>query len=434
MASVPTPSATPVLSSANSEATRRLGLSPWVVVLALGLLTGLQPLTTDLYLPAVPQMQRALALSPATAQWTLSVLVLAFGIGQLAWGPISDHVGRRPVLRWGLALYVLASLATVLAPDLTTMLLARIAQGACLSAAVVCGRAMVHDLYPPEQGARVMAQGLTGLGVLALLGPVVGGITAAHGGWRVTLATLVLAGLLISVFVWRCLPETLPPGHRQARLDWMRLLGQWRGISAHPTFRAHALLTASTYGGLYVWLALSPFVFLDLLHVGSTPYGLIMASLSLAYLGGTLVCRRMLIRFGLLGSVRMAGVCSASAGLWMLGISVWQATRAEPVPAASLLPGLWLYCLAHGVHQPCGQTGVVAAFPGMAGAASALSGFVLAAAAFAIGALLSAWSSLPGWAGTLYPMTLGMALGGVCTAWTALRRVQREGLPPEALG
>jgi DHA1 family bicyclomycin/chloramphenicol resistance-like MFS transporter len=142
----------------------------------------------------------------------------------------------------------------------------------------------------------------------------------------------------------------------------------------------------------------------------------------------------MLIRFGLLGSVRMVGVCSASAGLWMLGISVWQATRAEPVPAASLLPGLWLYCLAHGIHQPCGQTGVVAAFPGMAGAASALSGFVLAAAAFAIGALLSAWSSLPAWAGTLYPLTLGMALGGVCTAWTALRRVQREGLPPEALG
>ena len=97
-----------------------------------------------------------------------------------------------------------------------------------------------------------------------------------------------------------------------------------------------------------------------------------------------------------------------------------------------MLPGLWLYAFAHGIHQPCGQTGVVAAFPTQAGAASALSGFVLATTAFFVGALLSWWTSLPGWAGTLHPMTLGLALGGALTAWTALRRVQRHGLAPHA--
>ncbi|MCC6219046.1 MAG: Bcr/CflA family drug resistance efflux transporter, partial [Aquabacterium sp.] len=99
------------------------------------------------------------------------------------------------------------------------------------------------------------------------------------------------------------------------------------------------------------------------------------------------------------------------------------------VHPAALLPGMWLYAIGHGIHQPCGQTGVVAAFPKQAGAASALSGFLLAGTAFAIAAVLSWWTSLPGWAGTLYPMTLGMGLGGVCTAWVALRRVQRDGLP-----
>jgi DHA1 family bicyclomycin/chloramphenicol resistance-like MFS transporter len=410
--------------------TRALSPIPaWVVVTALGLLTGLQPLTTDLYLPALPQMQQGLSLSPASAQWTLSVLILAFGIGQLVWGPVSDRFGRQPVLRWGLGLYTLASVGCSLAVNLETMLLARIAQGASLSAAVVCGRAMVRDLYAPEEGARTMARGMTGLGILALFGPILGGLVATHGGWRATMALLILFGGLIWLFVWRRLPETLPEARKQPRLDWGAMFRQWVGISGHPTFRAHAMLTSSTYGGLYVYLALSPFVFIELMHVSRTVFGATMATLSLSYLVGTLLCRRWLPRHGLLGTVRLAGWCSLAGGLWMAGASTWQAGLGNVHPAA-LMPGLWLYAFAHGIHQPCGQTGVVAAFPSNAGAASALSGFVLASTAFVVGAILSWWTALPGWAGTLHPMALGLALGGALTAWTALRRVQRDGLPP----
>ena len=404
-------------------------LPAWVVVTALGLLTGLQPLTTDLYLPALPQLQQGLGLSPASAQWTLSVLIMAFGIGQLVWGPVSDRFGRQPVLRWGLGLYTLASVGCSLAVNLETMLLARIAQGASLSAAVVCGRAMVRDLYAPEEGARTMARGMTGLGILALFGPILGGVVATQGGWRAAMALLILFGGLIWLFVWRRLPETLPEERRQRRLDWGAMRQQWVGISRHPTFRAHAMLTSSTYGGLYVYLALSPFVFIELMHVSRTVFGATMATLSLSYLIGTLLCRRWLPRHGLLGTVRLAGWCSLAGGLCMAGVSAWQASLG-PVHPAALMPGLWLYAFAHGIHQPCGQTGVVAAFPSNAGAASALSGFVLATTAFVVGAILSWWTALPAWAGTLHPMALGLALGGALTAWTALRRVQRHGLPP----
>ena len=126
----------------------------WVVITALSLLTGLQPITTDLYLPALPQMQRALGLNGSAVQWTLSVLILAFGFGQLIWGPVADRIGRQPVLRWGLGFYVLASMLTVIAQDLDVMIMARAAQGASLAASVVCGRAMIRDLFAPEQGAR----------------------------------------------------------------------------------------------------------------------------------------------------------------------------------------------------------------------------------------------------------------------------------------
>jgi len=418
--------------SASEPQAAQQGIAPWVIVAALSMLLGLQPLTTDLYLPALPQMQRALGASPSSVQWTLSMLILAFGIGQLVWGPVADRFGRQPVLRWGLGLYVVASGLAAIASDLGLMIAARAAQGACLSAAVVCGRAMIRDLYVPEQGARMMAKGMSGLGVIALIGPIAGGLVATHIGWRAVMGLLAALGALIWAFVWLRLPETLPAARRQPQLHWGTMATQWWGIGQHRSFQAHALLTSSTYGGLYAYLALSAFVFIDVLGISRNQYGLLMASISLSYLVGTFVCRRLLPHRGLTGTIRIGGWVSLAAGLAMVAVSAAQVALGWPVPAWVLLPGLWLYGFAHGIHQPCGQTGVVAAFPKQAGAASALSGFVLADIAFATGSLLSWWSGLPGWAGTIHPMTLGMGLGGALTAWAALGRVQREGVAEAA--
>ncbi len=407
------------------------GLPDWVIVVALGMLTGLQPVTTDLYLPALPQMQQALGLTTAAAQWTLSVLILSFGIGQLVWGPISDRFGRRPVLRWGLGLYVVSSLAATLANDLPVMLLARVVQGVGLSASVMCGRAMIRDLYAPEQGARMMARGMSGLGVIALLGPILGGLTATYLGWRATMSVLAIFGSVILVFVWAKLPETLPPARRQAHLHWGAMVRNWWSIAQHPTFRAHTLLTSSTYGGLYAYLALSSFVFINVLGTSRALFGVSMASISLAYLGGTILCRHWLPTHGLTGTVRLAGWCSLTGGLLLVAISGWQWLMGHNLPAWTLLPGMWIYAFAHATHQSCGQTGVVSAFPTRAGAASALSGFLLSATAFVIGTLLSLWTALPGWADTIHPMTLSMGLGGAITAWIALGRVQRDGISTE---
>ncbi|RZI86310.1 MAG: Bcr/CflA family efflux MFS transporter [Rubrivivax sp.] len=402
----------------------------WVTVVALSLLLGLQPITTDLYLPALPQMQRDLGVSPSAAQYTLSMLVLAFGIGQLVWGPVADRFGRRPVLRWGLSLFVLASALTFLADSLSLMVLARAAQGACLSAAVVCGRAMIRDLYAPVDGARMMAHGMGGLGVIALAGPVTGGFLATQWGWRYALAAVGVFGAIALLFVvWR-LPETLPRERRTPPMHPAALLRDWWGIAQHPSFRAHALLTSGTFGGLYVCLAAGPFVFIDLLGCSRQAFGFVMASWSVSYLIGIALCRRLLSSRGLIGSVRVAGMMTLVAGLWMAGVSAFTVLSQATPGMAWLLPGLWLYACAHGIHQPCGQTGVVASFPRHAGAASALSGFVLASIAFGVGALLSACMRLPVWVNTIHPMTLGVAVGAACTAWVALHLVQRDGLAP----
>jgi DHA1 family bicyclomycin/chloramphenicol resistance-like MFS transporter len=143
---------------------------------------------------------------------------------------------------------------------------------------------------------------------------------------------------------------------------------------------------------------------------------------------GTIMCRRMLPSRGLTGTVRIAGWCSLVGGLALVMVSVLQIALGHVLPAWALLPGMWIYAFAHATHQSCGQTGVVSAFPTHAGAASALSGFVLSAIAFGIGTLLSVWTALPAWAGTIHPMTISMGLGGAITAWVALGRVQRDGI------
>ena len=151
-------------------------------------LLGLQPVTTDLYLPALPALTESFGAVPAQAQLTLTAAVLAFGVSQLLWGPLSDRVGRRRVLLAGLAGYTLAALGCVFAGSIEMLVLLRALQGACMGAGTVCARAIVRDLYAPEAGARAMSKGLSGLGVAACVSPPLGGLIAEFFGWRAAMS------------------------------------------------------------------------------------------------------------------------------------------------------------------------------------------------------------------------------------------------------
>jgi DHA1 family bicyclomycin/chloramphenicol resistance-like MFS transporter len=380
----------------------------------LALLMGLQPVTTDMYLPAFPLLTRELGASMAAAQLTMAALILAFGVGQLVWGPLADRHGRRPVLLAGLALYALASLGCVFAASIEALVLWRTLQGAAMAAAVVCARAIVRDLYEPVQGAQVMSLALTGLGVIALASPLLGGAVAHAVGWRGALALVALIGLLTLAWVaWR-LPETLARPNPQA-LQPAVLLRTWRGIARHPVFLAWALLVAATYGGLFTLLAGSSFVYIDVLGLSPAAYGLAMATGSLAYIAGTVVCRGWIRHHGLAGAVARGGFFTLAGGalgvaLVLAGVQHW---------AAVLVPQC-LYLFGHGLHQPCGQAGVVAPFPAQAGAASALAGFVLALVAFGVGRWLGVALD-----GRVAPLMWGLGFWALATstiAWTLVRR------------
>jgi DHA1 family bicyclomycin/chloramphenicol resistance-like MFS transporter len=400
---------------------RAPALSVAGVALALALLLGLQVVTTDLYLPALPMLARDLSAPLPAVQLTMSMLILTFGIGQLAWGPVADRLGRRLVLRLGLSLYVLASTAAALAPGIAWLVAARAVQGAALASAVVCARAMVRDLYEPREGARVLSLGLSGLGLIAVLTPAAGGFLAQAFGWRGALATVAGLGLLTLAHIWRVLPETAPRLDPHA-LAPRPLLRTWGRILAHPTFRAWALLVACTYGGLFTILAGSAFVYIGVFGMGVQSFGLALGSGSVAYLAGTFVCRRWLVAYGMTGAVKRAAVFSLAGGAGMAALALGgvHAVWAVLVPQ-------WLFCFGHGVHQPCGNAGAVGPFPTAAGAASALAGFVLAITAFGVGVWLGFALQAESPAAVHRNFALGLGLWGGLTAVLGWTVVQQHG-------
>ena len=391
-----------------------------LVVLFLSLFLGIQPITTDLYLPALPAITQGFGASMGQAQLTLTALLLAFGVSQLVWGPLSDRFGRRPILIVGLAAYAAAAVGSMFASSMDLLIAWRVLQGVAMGAVVMCARAMTRDLYAPADGARVMSKGLSGLGFIACLSPLLGGLLTDWLGWRAAMAALSVFSGAVLVLAYLKFQETIKTRNPQA-LQPATLLRTWGTIVRHRTFWAYAMLATTSYGGLFTFLATSSFVFIKVLGLSKTQYGLVMGMMSMSYIVGTFMCRRLLVRFGVLRTVWIGGWLTLVSGTLLAGLamagfaSVW-----------TILPPFCVFMLGHGVHQSFGQSGSAGPFPQAAGAASALVGFMSMMCAFAMGGWLGAHMD-----GTVKPLAYGVAFWAVLIVATAWVLVQRYGQQPK---
>ncbi len=393
-------------------------MTPARVVVILAMLLGIQPVTTDLYLPALPALTASFSAPMPLAQQTLSALLLAFGVSQLVWGPLSDRFGRRPILLIGLAAYLVAAVGSTLAPSMAQLIVWRTLQGAAMGAVVMCARALVRDLYLPKDGAHIMSKGLSGLGALACISAPVGGLLAQYAGWRATLtAVAVFGALTLALVVWR-FKETLAIKNPQA-LQTATLISTWRAILGNPTFLAFSALSAASYGGLFTFLASSSFVFITVLKLSKTQFGMVMFFTSICYVTGTFICRRLLLRFSVQRTTAIAAFVSLTAGTLMGGL-VW----AGVVNVWAIVLPLGLFMVGHGIHQPCGQSGAVGPFPQSAGAASAMNGFFMMVVAFGIGSWLGVRMD-----GTVLPLTNGVWFWSAMIALSAWVLVRKYGHP-----
>ncbi|MDR6428294.1 DHA1 family bicyclomycin/chloramphenicol resistance-like MFS transporter [Variovorax paradoxus] len=366
--------------------------------LLLPLLLAAQPVATDSYLPALPAIARELG----SASTSLTLFVLAFGFAQLLCGPLADRFGRRPVLLAGLGCYAAAALGGAFAGSVAVLAGWRTLQGFSMAAILVCARAAVRDLYPAHEGPHVMARGLTGLGVVGLLAPLVGAWLVQGAGWRWVMASMALYALVLLALCWRSFAETRRPlaGEPSAPS------GSTRAVFASHSFRAWASVAATTYGGLFCFLLLSPMVYIGYMGWSPAMYGWIPAGGSLVYIFSTTLCRRLLRRYGPVGTVQL-GATLSMAGAAVQALGCWLA----PHSALPLLAGHAVYCLGHGIHQPCGQAGAVGDLPHLAGRAVSWSGFGMMMVAFGVGQMAAQFVDTD-FSNGAWPMVVPMLLAG----------------------
>ena len=399
--------------------------SQTMTVLMLALLLGLQPVTTDLYLPALPALTQVFGASMVQAQLTLTALLLAFGTSQLVWGPLSDKWGRRPVLLGGIGVYVVSAIACALAPDIETLIAARTLQGVAMGACVMAARAIVRDLYEPVHGAKIMSQALSGLGFIACTCVPVGGFLTDLLGWRWALSSLILFAAFTGALIYFYFDESLQQRNPHA-LQVNSLWAAVKHIVRNPTFQAYSALSTASFAGLFTFLATSSFVFTQSMGLSKTVYGLLMVSMSLSYIVGTFICRWLLLRVSVQMCVLMASFVSLFAGVLMMLVAYAGPGQSWFGAWAVMLP-VNFFLLAHGVHQPCGQSGCIAPFPEMAGTASALNGFSMMLVAFGVGTWIGTHMSDP-----LLAMAQGMMFASICIGLIGILAVRKIPLPQTA--
>jgi DHA1 family bicyclomycin/chloramphenicol resistance-like MFS transporter len=335
----------------------------------LALLTALGPLSTDMYLPSLPAIAQDLGASTAETQMTLSSFLLGFAVGQFVYGPVSDKVGRKPVLVAGLAIFILASAACTVAPSIEALIGARFLQALGASGPIVLARAIVRDLYEGPRAGRELSRMGTIMGLVPAIAPIFGGLLHEAFGWRSTFAATILFGLALAATVILRLPETIP-ARSPAPLSFPMILRGFGTLLRHPAYRVNVALAGLAYGGLFAFISGSSFVLQGVYGLGELPYAFSFGTMVIGYIGGTLLAQKVVGKRGLDGTIRLGVTALALGGLVMLALV---GVFAVPSSFAVTLP-MALYALGVGLTMPQAMASAMMPFPDRAGAASSLLG------------------------------------------------------------
>src|SRR3990167_396674 len=281
-------------------------------------LTALGEVSTQLIIPGLGAIEHALQAPQGSALMALSAFVAAFGLGQLLFGPLSDRIGRRPVLIGGLALYVVATRAMLLVTDIQQFIAARVLQGLGACAALVLARTVVRDVWKAEAGP---ALALTMIGMLyaIVVAPIAGGLLIKLLGWRAPIALALVIGslvLLLALLFFRESNHHLDP--RAAH--WRTLGGQYLDLLKGRQYRAYAVALACTYGAMFAVIAGSSAVFINLLGFSSLEYGLNFGLIVSMLIVGSTYSRRNIQRLGPQRIVAMGVTMVAVGGVAALAI------------------------------------------------------------------------------------------------------------------
>jgi DHA1 family bicyclomycin/chloramphenicol resistance-like MFS transporter len=392
----------------------------WHVLAILSVLMGFASISTDLYLPAMPAMGRTLHADAGAIELTVSGYLIGFSLGQLLWGPISDRYGRRGPVAIGLVLFIIGSAGCALSASAPALVGWRVVQAVGACAGVTLGRAMVRDLYEGDYAARMLSTLLTVMAIAPLLGPSLGGQILALAGWRAIFWTLVGIGTMTlgALFV---LPETLPPTRRN-REPLGRAVAAYAMLLRHRQLMLYAGASGFFYGGMFAYIAGSPFAFISFYHVSPSLYGMLFGAGIIGIMAANLINARFVTRVGIAVLLR-SGTTGAALAAILLAIDA----RTGWGGLAGLALPLFVFIGVTGFIVANSIAGVLGFFPARAGAASALVGAMQYGMGIAGSALVGAFAD-----GTPWPMGWVIALSGIGSALCAWALIPPPPIPQPA--
>jgi DHA1 family bicyclomycin/chloramphenicol resistance-like MFS transporter len=397
------------------EGTLMLRPGTFALTVLLAALTAIGPLTTDMYLPSLPDIARLLGATTAQTQLTISSYLVGFAVGQILYGPFADRHGRKPVLMGAMALYCAASLACALSTSIEMLIAARAFQALGGAGGIVLARAIVRDLYSGARAGRELSLIGAVMALAPVFAPLIGGVLQTAFGWRSVFFTLVGGGLVGAAIVWPLLPETL--AQRAAEpVSPASMFRSYRVVARNPAYLAYLGLATTSFAGLFAWISGSSFVLQYLYGLTPFEFGVAFAVGSVGYMAGTTLAARLVMRHGVDATLGFGAAVMAGGGIAMV-----LAVASGLAAAAALVLPMALYLSGLGMVLPQAIAGAMTPFPERAGAASAFLGFVQQSAAALCGAVVGMLLGATAW-----PLAAMIAAMGCATLvlWIATRALR----------
>jgi DHA1 family bicyclomycin/chloramphenicol resistance-like MFS transporter len=382
------------------------------LTLLLAMLTALGPLSMDMYLPSLPDISHALAAPAARTQLTISSYLIGFAVGQVAYGPLSDRYGRRPVLLAAITLYLTSTLACTAAQSVDVLIAARLLQGVGGSGAIVLARAIVRDLYSGVRAARELSLMGSISAFAPIVAPMIGGVLQSAFGWRSSFVCMSVGAIVVMLVAVRLLPETLRrrPG---GPTSLFAMVGGYGAVVRHRGFLIYLGIITISYAGLFAWVSGASVVLQSVYGLSPTAFGFTFALGALGYMAGATIAARLVVRLGLDRTIGAGVIVLAAGGLALAAVV------AVGIPGIWLVAAMALYLAGLGLAMPQAMAGALTPFPDRAGTAASLMGLVQQTVAAIVAAVIGGYLGRSAW-----PMT-GVVLGMSCLTfllWALSRR------------
>ena len=387
-------------------------LPVWLILL-LGSLSAVGPLSTDMYLPAFPIIDATLGGGPGSSQITLAAWFAGLAVGQFSQGPFSDRLGRRAPLLVGMSIYTLGSIGCALSPGIWGFTTWRFVAAVGGAAGMVIPRAVVRDVATGPQGARIMSQLMLVLGVVPVLAPTLGGMVLSVASWRWIFWVATIYGVLSLAAVAWTLPDTLPR-EKRVRLPPVEVLGRYLAILGDRSFLANTCIVGFASFVIFAYLSGAPIAFERILHFSPTQFGMLFGLNAFFYILCTQINAHLVHRVGVERLLRFGITLLAAASVLLL-ILVLTGVAGHGRPAVFVSLPIMLLLSAMGFIGPNATMFALASHARHAGSASALLGtlqFGLGAISGIIMGLLSVSTLVP-MASIILCGVLGMILANM---------------------